>query len=188
MTINNPLTNKPVTVNLGASGLLGLSTYMFLANKASPETAIIVAGSVGLAGKGALSLIKNNAIKRSAFWTNQSNLIMSKAVQNVSSANTNGRGLVRFLPIAHKFEKNTTFSPESYMWGIDQGKCVRDGMYFPPEDNVWNERKALCADLPKNGFEKFMCERFSMFHPNNKGYDKVYLPEIEESLKYSGFI
>lgn len=187
MTLTNPATNKPVTVNLGSSAFLGLSTYMLLADKISPEMAIIVAGSVGLAGKGLLSVIKNSAVKRSSFWTNHSNMILSKAVQNVS-ANTNGRGLVRYLPIAHKFEKNTAFSANSYMWGIDQNKCFRDGMYFPPEDDVWQERKEMCANLPKSGFEKFMCERFSMFHPNNKGYEKVYLPEIEDSLKFSGFL
>ncbi len=187
MTVVNPITNKPVTVNLGASAFLGLSAYMLLADRISPETAIIVAGSVGLAGKGLITFLKNSAIKRSFFWTNHSNMIISKAVQNVSN-NTNGRGLVRFLPVAHKFEKHTAFSPDSYMWDLDQGKCSRDGMYFPPADEVWKERKEGCANSPKTGLDKFLCERASLFHPNSKGYEKVYLPEIEDSLKFSGFL
>jgi hypothetical protein len=188
MTITNPANGKPVTVNMGTSAFLGLSTYMALINKTTPETAMIVGGAVSLAGKGLLGIAKNNSVKRSQFWTNHSNTILSKAVENVSKNNTNGRGVVRFLPVAHKFEKNTFFSPDPYMWGFDQGKCVRDGMYFPPEDLVWKERKEICKDLPKNALERFICERFSMFHPNVKGFNKVYLPEIEDSLKYSGFI
>lgn len=188
MTVNNPLTGKPVSVNLGTNAMLGLTAYMALANKTSPETAMIVGGAVALGGKTFLNSVKNSAVKRSQFWVNQSNRIISKAAENVSSANPNGRGVVKFVPVAHRFDKNAGFTTDSYMWGFDQNKCERDGMYFPPEDTVWKERKELCATLPKNAFEKFMCERFSMFHPNVKGYDKVYLPEIEDSLKFSGFI
>lgn len=188
MTVTNPANGKPVKVNLGTSAFIGMATYMALINRTDPETAMIVGGAVSLAGKGILGLIKNSSVKRSQFWTNHSNMIMSKAVENVSKNNMNGRGVVRFVPIAHKFEKNAFFSPEPYMWGFDQGKCVRDGMYFPPEDLVWQERKEICKDLPKNALERFICERFSMFHPNVKGFNRVYLPEIEDSLKYSGFI
>lgn len=187
ITVKNPSTGKDVNVNLGGSAFIGMATYMSLLNTTNPESAMIVSSAVAAAGKGLVGTIRNASVKRSQFWTNQSNMIMNKAVENVTKNNPNGRGVVRFIPIAHKFEKNTFFSPDPYMWGFNEGKCYKDGSFFPPEDLVWKERKEICKDLPKNALEKFICERFSMFHPNTKGFDKVYLPEIVDSLKFSGF-
>lgn len=188
LTVKNPSTGKDVTVNFGGSAFIGMASYMALLNTTSHESALIASSAVSSAAKGLVGTVRNVSVKRSQFWTNHSNMIMNKAVENVSRNNSNGRGVVRFLPIAHKFEKNTFFTPDPYMWGFSEGKCYKDGVLFPPEDLVWKERKEICKDLPKNALERFICERFSMFHPNTKGFDKVYLPEIEDSLKFSGFI
>ncbi|MBC7473448.1 MAG: hypothetical protein H7263_04100, partial [Candidatus Sericytochromatia bacterium] len=177
------------TINVGTGGFLTFAAYIITLPIVGQTNALIISEAVKEAGSLFGTSIKNSGADRSIFWTNQSNKIINRAVELTNDHIKNqGKGIIRFIPVAHKFNNNSAFTNNSYLWGMENGNCQKDGLVFPPEDSVKKERRAICEDLHKTPGDLFFCLRYSFFHPNIKGVDNVYVPEILNSLTYSGFM
>ena len=151
------------------------------------NTATLLSGAVALGSTPISESIRKAAVSRSAFWTNHSNRVISRAVELVNNKKElSGRGLLRFVPIAHKFQNNPIFTSDPYIWGFADNKCQKDDVLFPVDDEVKVQREELCRTIP--GFNQFHCPRVSLFHPNSKGFEKGYFPETLNYLRNSGLL
>ena len=190
ITVKEPVSGKDLSFNFGAKGILGMLTYFAVEPKLGETNSLIVSGLVSTLTSPISELIRTNSVNRSTIWTNQSNMILSKAVDIVSNKKyIVGRGNVRFVPISQKFENNPIFSKDSYLWGFAGNKCQKDGLVFPPEDLVIDKRKGECDKyVSENKKSPFYCYRVSLFHPNTKGFDNGYLPEITKYMENNGIL
>ncbi|MFN8672965.1 MAG: hypothetical protein U0457_12905 [Candidatus Sericytochromatia bacterium] len=190
ISVNDPAVGKDFSFDLGAKGLIGMLTYFAVEPTLGDPYSLLVSGVVSKLTMPISDLIKKYSVERSTIWTNQSNMVINRAVETVmAKKEIPGRGMVRFVPVSHKFEKNPIFSKESYLWGIAQNKCQVDGAVFAPEDLVIEKRKEECDKfISQNKGSKFYCNRVSLFHPNTRGFDNGYLPEITKYMETGGGI
>lgn len=190
ININNVEEGRSVSINLGSKGVVGMLTYLLIEPKLGEKVSLVVSGLVSTLTAPISEIIKNNSVQRSVIWTNQSNLVLNRAVEITNNKkDLNGRGSVRFVPISQKFDKNAIFTKDSYIWGFENNKCQKDDLVFPPEDLVLKKRMEECDKYykEKKG-SPYYCYRASLFHPNTKGFDNGYLPEIVRYLENNGLL
>lgn len=189
VNIKNVATGKEIKINFGLNGLFGMVTFWGLEPLIGTNPASILSGALSIGGTPLSEFVRKGAIRRSNFWVMHSNRIINRAVESVTQKNQfHGRGTLRFVPIAHKFKDKTILTPDSYLWGIKGAKCQDGEDLFPAEDEVKDKRRELCQSMIDEGFNNFYCPRVSLFHPNNKGFENGYLPELLSYLRNSGLL
>lgn len=189
ISIKNVVTGKEIKFNFGLNGLFGMMAYWGLEPIVGNNPAAVLSGALSIGGTPISEFVRKGAIRRSDFWVMHSNRIINRAVEVINQEKQfNGRGTLKFIPVAHKFKDKTILTPDTYLWGIKEAKCQEGNDLFPAEDEVKDKRREICESMVDEGFNNFYCPRISLFHPNNKGFENAYLPELLSYLRNSGLL
>jgi lysophospholipase L1-like esterase len=118
--------------------------------------------------------IRNFIAKRSSTWVAESNDHLSRAVKNLNelkpfktaSGNNENRAFFVKAPFG---KANAYAADKTFLWRLTENVKV--------DDDRFADREAICKDKKVEGlnqFERFVCRRAGLFHPNKDGADAYY--------------